>query len=331
MPKSRIPIAVLGATGAVGQKAIRLLLDHPTFQLAQVSASPANVGRRLGCLPWGERTPLPPEVSDLRLVDPTAITTPIAFSALPSVVAGPIEAGLLERGIHVVTNASDARLQQDVALLIPEVNPESLQLLQQQKTPGKRIAGTNCVVAIAAPALHPLISLGNVEQVSIVTLQAISGAGRSGLSGLDIQNNTIPYIAQEEEKVAIELTKVLQEPSLPIMVNVNRVPVVDGHSVVIHLRYSNPVSEEMAKQAFKQQAECYSDSYCIHDAIDMPQPKVLTDDDMRIHIGRIRSCGKVLSLVAMGHNLVRGAAGTCLASAQLAVESGLFSEVSVCR
>jgi aspartate-semialdehyde dehydrogenase len=215
----RIPVAVLGVTGLVGQRFLQLLAGHPWFDLAAVSGSDRRAGQRLGdALIW--RLPsAPPEdrILDLPLQSPTSATfagTPIIFSALPAAVATDVEPALAATGHAVFSNAGSNRMAADVPLLIPEVNPEHLGMLPVQQArrgwSGLLITNPNCSTIQIALALKPLIdAFGGLRRAQVTTLQAVSGAGYPGVAALDILDNVVPYISEEEEKIERETRKIL--------------------------------------------------------------------------------------------------------------------------
>lgn len=309
--KLKFPVAILGATGTVGQKLISMLNNHSQFYVAEVAASGANVGKKLKeACQWRDETALPDFIGDLILRDCSQVTSPYAISGLPADVAKIIEPLLAERGVIVSSNASTFRMDEHTPLLIPEINPEQIHLVEQQTTKGKIITNPNCSTVMLACALKPLLDLAPIDHISVVTLQAASGAGYPGVSSLDLIGNTIPFIGNEEDKIEIESEKILSR-KLNISCHVNRVPVVDGHTVVLHVYFKKPVSVESVRAEFLKDKNLYK----IHDEENRPQPRRdLTPYDMQIHIGRIKQgyAPHVIGLVSMGHNLVRGAAGAAI-------------------
>lgn len=289
----KLPVAILGATGMVGQKVLALLKDHPLFYVSEVSASEKRQGNLYK--------------------DPLNIESKYVISALPASVAKSIELDLAKRGHFVLSNASAHRMDAHVPILIPEINLEHLSLLDMQKTSGKIITNSNCTTAFISLALAPLQKLYPIKAVSAFTMQAVSGAGNRGVSSVEILGNIVPYIEGEEEKIIRETQKILGSPlkaaSFEMTVNVNRVPVLDGHTVVLHIHFKSHVDLDAIKA-------CYlSWPYQLYDQIDRPQPRFdITFDDMRAHIGQIKygATKQTISLIVMGHNLVRGAAGASL-------------------
>ena len=320
MNKKPIPVAIIGATGAVGQKLIRLIEAHDRFTISELVASERNSGKSyVEACSWREPTPLPQHIANMTLKSPHELTTSLVLSVLPADAALEIEPMLARSGHWVISNASAFRMHDNVPLVIPEVNSGHLDLLDRQNTTGRIITNPNCLAVFAALALKPLSQLGAIEHISIVTLQAISGAGYSGLSACDIMGNTIPNIPGEEEKIESELQKILgttTEPApFPITVHVNRVPVLHGHSAVIHVHFARDISEEEVTSVFSEANTRFPGVYKLHQSAFSPQPQLhLHDTDNRAHIGRIKmgDSGRLVGLTVMGHNLVRGAAGAAL-------------------
>jgi aspartate-semialdehyde dehydrogenase len=242
-------------------------------------------------------------------------------SCLPADIATNIEPMLAAQGKMVFSNASAFRMTPNVPLLVPEINYPHLFLLAKQSTPGKIITNPNCSAVGITLALAPLMALGEIEHVSVVTLQSISGAGYPGVASLDILGNTIPHIQGEAEKISEETKKILggvQRPTnFAVTVNVNRVPVIYGHTAIIHVTFSNNVSPKQASEAYGAWHKTSPELFVLHHKDGRPQAtKDLRHDDMRVHIGHLRQGDKpnILSLVSLTHNLVRGAAGAVIAN-----------------
>ena len=343
-PTKKIPVAILGVTGQVGHTALTLLNQHPLFQLAEISASSKKQGLSLNEIINSSNTSissaltssspsslanLSKETLNLKIKDPLHVESPFILSALPSDIAKKIEPELTSKGLHVFSNASNSRMKDNIPLLIPEINASHLSLINKQNTPGKLIKNPNCIVSLIAPALAPLLSISPIKHVSAVTLQAISGAGYNGISALEITGNTIPYIENEEEKIIEETFKILslpfssasisnkttQTPPFSMTVNVHRVPIIYGHTVTLHIQFEKNITVNQVVTTFTEKIKTFPNLYQLHQNPFSPQPiKHLTPDDYFVHIGRIKqgSTPNMISLVAMGHNLVRGAAGASL-------------------
>ena len=349
-PKKRIPVAVLGATGAVGQTFIRLLQDHPWFELRELAASERSSGRTYGeAARWLDGV-LDPGIAK-RIVapcDPAAIESRIVFSALDASAAGEVEGCFARAGKMVLSNARNFRMEPDVPLLIPEINPDHLALLETQrlgrKWTGGIVTNPNCATIVAALALAPLHERFGVREVALTTMQAVSGAGYPGVPSLDILGNVIPFISNEEDKLETEPLKILGSVKngklsmapFRVSAQANRVPVEHGHTACLAIRFENPVSASDARDAlisWKGASEARSlpsapeDLIAVTDLPDRPQPRrdVNAGRGMTVTVGRIRDDSLFhIKMVALGHNTVRGAAGASILNAELMVSQGLI-------
>jgi aspartate-semialdehyde dehydrogenase len=347
----RIPVAILGATGTVGQKFVRLLADHPWFEIAAVAASASSAGRRYAeATRWREPVTLPPPVGDMivgECVSP--LPARIVFSALDAEVAGPIEQEFAEAGAYVVTNTRTHRMEPDVPLLIPEANADHLSLIDRQHKQrgwkGAILANPNCSTAALALALAPLHRAFEVERLFVSTMQAVSGAGYPGVASLDIVGNVIPHIGGEEEKIERESRKVLgalsdglvRPAEFAVSAHTNRVPVVDGHMMTVSVGFTRRVAPEEAVAVLRRfrappcVAELPSSPTLpieVDDRPDRPQPRLDLDRGrgMAVTVGRIRACPVLdIRMVVLGHNTVRGAAGQAVQIAELLVAEGRVS------
>ena len=218
---ARIPVAVLGATGLVGQELVRLLEKHRWFELIAVGASDRSAGRPYGDALRHRSCDPRPVTDDLTVspCSPDAIDAPIVFSALDGAVAGPIEEAFAGAGAFVVSNSRNHRLDDDVPLIIPEVNADHLELIERQRAlrgwSGAIVANPNCATAVICLALAPLHQAFGLREVWVTTLQAVSGAGYPGVPSLDILGNVIPWIDGEEEKIVRESRKILGGQAQP--------------------------------------------------------------------------------------------------------------------
>jgi aspartate-semialdehyde dehydrogenase len=314
----KIGVAVLGATGTVGQKVVALLAQDPHFYVAELTGSASREGKPYGStIDWRDDLSFPEEVRTLICKSPLDIESPYIISALPADEALKIEPMLAQKGHIVVSNASAFRMDPKVPLLVPEINAHHLDLLYSQETQGKLITNPNCVVAIASLGLAPFLKLGSIKHIHMVTLQAASGAGYPGVPSLDLLGNTIPYIAGEEDKIPQELRKIFGDPihpmDLKVSVQVNRVPVRHGHMASIQLTYEKAVHVEEALEVLQDSS--YKNIIKVHKDPTRPQAALdLKPNEMRVHIGRV-SQGEdahILRFVVLGHNLVRGAAGAAI-------------------
>jgi aspartate-semialdehyde dehydrogenase len=348
-PRARIPVAVLGATGAVGQTFIRLLAGHPWFTLAEVAASERSAGR-----PYAEAArwiagDMPDEVQRMGVLacEPEAVRAPIVFSALDASVAGAIEQRFAWAGRMVLTNARNHRMDPDVPLVIPEVNADHLRLLPVQRErrgwPGAIVANGNCAAIVITMALAPLHRAFGIDWVCAATLQAVSGAGYPGVPTLDILGNVIPFIGGgEEEKIETETPKMLgafhesvvEPASMRISAQVHRVPVEHGHTAALAVMLGRRASPDDALNAIREWRSAIAgrelpsapaEPLVLMDARDRPQPRRDADrgGGMSVSVGRVRSDPIAdLRLVACGHNTIRGAAGASILNAELLVADG---------
>ena len=343
--RDKIPVAILGATGCVGQKFVQLLTNHPWFQIVALCASERSVGKIYGeAVNWLMPEPLSTEIAQLPILScQPPINCSLLFSGLDSSVAGTIETQFVEQGFTVVSNAKNHRLDPTVPLVIGEVNADHLDLIEQQSfKPGQLVTNPNCSVIGLTVALKPLFEKFRLEAVQVITLQAISGAGYPGVASLDIQDNVIPYIAGEEEKIEKEPLKILgklsegkiEEADFKISAQCNRVAVSDGHMacVSVKLKEKTTISEIIsAWQEFKGVPQDWilpsAPLKAIHyfDQPHFPQPKRHRDLDksMAVSIGNLRQCPILdFKFNLLSHNTVRGAVGSALLNAELLVKKG---------
>ena len=348
---AKIPVAVLGATGTVGQKFVRLLADHPWFEIAAVAASASSAARRYAdATRWREPVALPPHVGDMIVRECAApLPASIVFSALDAEVAGPIEQAFAEAGAYVVTNTRTHRMEPDVPLLIPEANADHLSLVDRQRKErgrqGAILANPNCSTAALALALAPLHQAFQIERLFVSTMQAVSGAGYPGVASLDIVGNVIPFIGGEEEKIERETRKVLgtlsdgsvQPAGFTVSAHTNRVPVVDGHMMTVSVGFAERAGAEEALAALRRfrAPSCVanlpsspSPPIEVDDRPDRPQPRLDLDRGrgMAVTVGRLRPCPLLdIRMVVLGHNTIRGAAGQAIQIAELLVAEGRVS------
>ncbi|HEV8366115.1 MAG TPA: aspartate-semialdehyde dehydrogenase [Gemmatimonadaceae bacterium] len=349
---TRIPVAILGATGAVGQTFIRLLDGHPWFTVAEVAASERSAGKPYSeAAQWLEGS-LPADVAGLTVqpCDPAKVRSPVVFSALDSAAAGDLEPAFAKAGAMVLSNAKNYRMAEDVPLVIPEVNAEHLKLLAAQRSArgwpetGGIVTNANCAATVAAMALAPLHSSFGVTRVFVVTMQAVSGAGYPGVPSLDALGNVVPYIADEEPKVERELNKMLGRfeggaiVPAPFVVSAqcNRVAVEHGHMTFLAVELQKPDRIERIAQAFESwtgdPVACGLPSspdrpLVVTTQPDRPQSRrdVNAGRGMTVTVGRLRADPLFhVKLVALGHNTIRGAAGGSILNAEVLVRQGVI-------
>jgi aspartate-semialdehyde dehydrogenase len=348
MTRAKVPVAVLGATGTVGQKFVRLLADHPWFEIVAVAASSGSAGRLYrDATRWRESSPMPPGVGALTVQECTApLPAKIAFSALDADIAGPIEQAFAGAGVTVVTNTRTHRMDPDVPLLVPEVNAEHVRVMECQREtrgwPGAILANPNCSTAALALALAPLHRAFTIERLFVSTMQAVSGAGYPGVPALDILGNVVPFIAGEEEKIDRETRKILgtltggtvEPAAFPLSVHTNRVPVLDGHLATVSVGFRQSASPSQAADLLRgfrgspRVSELPSSPVPpieVDERTERPQPRLDLErgGGMAVTVGRIRPCPVLdLRMVVLGHNTIRGAAGQGIQIAELLVAEG---------
>ena len=347
---NKIPVAVLGATGAVGQRFIQLLANHPWFEVAEVAASDRSAGKPYReAATWRLASDLPPAVGELKV---TTVEGPfrsrLLFSGLDASVAGEAEGALAGQGHAVVSNARNHRMAADVPLLIPEVNPQHLEAIaaQRKRTGGGYVVtNPNCSVVGLAMALAPLHRAFGVESAAVVTLQALSGAGYPGVASMDAIDNVVPYIGGgEEEKIEAEPRKILGayeggrfvDAAFTVSASVHRVAVSDGHTMTVFLRLQRRVDAKEAMAtlaAFRgepQERELPTAPrrpLHVFEAPDRPQPRLDRDREggMAVSVGRVRPDPLFgLKLEVLVHNTIRGAAGAAILNGELLHARGLL-------
>jgi aspartate-semialdehyde dehydrogenase len=345
-------VAVLGATGSVGQRFVQLLEAHPWFRLHEVVASERSAGRSYGdAADWRLDTLLPTSASALEVKPLGAqLESRLVFSGLDSSVAGEAEDDYANRGCVVVSNSRNHRMDADVPLLIPEINADHLGAIERQRKRrggnGYIVTNPNCSTIGLAMAIAPIERRFGIDQLHVTTMQAISGAGYAGVSSYAILDNVIPFIGGgEEEKIETEPRKILgrwdndhfTDAPFRISAQVNRVPTIDGHLMTISLKLRDgSVNLDAIRDAIRnftgepQRLNLPSaPRQPIHYAPepDRPQPRLDRDCErgMAVTVGRLRPCPLLdIRMVALVHNTIRGAAGAALLNAELLDAKGLL-------
>ena len=331
-----INVGVLGATGAVGQRFVELLADHPWFNLSMLAASERSAGQPYGkIVNWRLDTPFPENIAKLKVTStsPKAMKDiDLVFSALPAEIASGVENEFAEAGIAVCSNASSHRMDPSVPLVVPEVNPDHLGLIDVQRDSGRDgfiVTNPNCSTIMMVSALAPL-SKFKFSDVRVATMQAISGAGFAGVAAMAIYDNVIPYIGQEEEKMETESLKIMGSlkgnkvvnAKFKVSASCHRVPVIDGHTMAVWVDIKEPVEE--LKKAFRNYkppikglpTQPEESIHFFDEEKDRPQPRLdrMRGKGMTVSVGRLR---QGVRFVAMGHNTIRGAAGASVLNAEL--------------
>jgi aspartate-semialdehyde dehydrogenase len=351
---AKIPVAVLGATGAVGQRFIQLLQGHPFFEIVALTASDRSEGKRYGdAVRWVIEGDIPGPMQDMILLptDASAVMrqAPVvaAFSALPNEAAQGAEPAFAQAGVLVFSNASFHRMHPDVPLVIPEVNADHLRLLNHQRRArgwsGGIVCNTNCTVSGPAMTLRPLYDAFGVKRVFAVSLQAQSGAGYPGVPSLDITDNVLPFIKGEEDKLEAEARKLLGtlrdegdgpagviDAPIAVSAHCNRVPVIDGHIVTLSIELASPAAPDEVARVLRDYRRpevaglptAPEQPIVVRAEPDRPQPRRdrLAGKGMSAVVGRVRAeplfgdCG--VKCVTLAHNTIRGAAGGSILNAE---------------
>jgi len=348
-PFPPLRVGILGATGAVGQKMVKLLSGHPWFRVVRLMGSARSAGLRYGdAVRWLEPTPLPSWARDLPVEEAApSEECDFVFSALESGAARELEGVFSWAGIPVISNAGAHRLLPSVPLLVPEVNPDHADRLGDlPEGRGFIVANPNCSTTGLVLALKPLLDECPVERIMVTTLQAVSGAGYPGVPSMDILGNTIPTIPGEEEKLEEEPLKVFGEMAeegfrparMTISAQTNRVPVLDGHLLSVSLEFSRPMTPARANsviEGFRSPLEglglpsAPSRPVILCPDPDGPQPRLHSNacGGMSVSVGRLRPCPVLdLRFVALVHNTVRGAAGGAILNAEFLRARGWLRE-----
>jgi len=337
----KLEVGILGATGMVGQRFVSLLEHHPWFEIKWLAASERSAGKtyRDACN-WRVRDPMPQSAWDLPVQECKPAGAPqLLFSSLDSKVAGEAEREFAQAGHVVVSNSSNFRMEHDVPLLIPDVNPDHLTLVREQrkqrKWKGMIVTNPNCTTVGLVMSLAPLQKRFGLDKVLMTSMQAVSGAGYPGIPTLDILGNVVPFIGGEEEKVERETRKLLGKcvdgqvkmGDFIVSAHCNRVMVEDGHTETISVALKNKASLPEIMQAWRDYRSLPQERNLpsVREERDRPQPKfdLLAENGMATVVGRLRECAVLqFKYVALSHNTIRGAAGAALLNAELMKSEG---------
>ena len=342
--KMKIKVGILGCTGAVGQKFISLLKDHPVFEISELVASENSAGQQYkDRVNWKEAVPISDKTGNItikKIGDP--LDAKILFSGLDSSVAGEAETWYAEKGYAVVSNSKNHRMADNVPLVIPEVNNTHFKLIYSQesyiKSGGFIVTNPNCAIVVMAMTLYPIHRDFGLSKVMVTTMQAISGAGYPGVPSLDILGNVIPHIADEEKKVETEAQKILGVLSgnkidfadFKVSASCNRVPVRDGHSMSVSFETKIKASKEEIVSSLRNfkglgLASSPEEVLVYFDSSYRPQPllDVNSGNGMTVSVGNLRECSILdYKMSAFGHNTIRGAAGAAILNAEFLFQAG---------
>jgi len=339
-------VGILGATGVVGQRFIQLLEDHPQFEVTALAASDRSQGKTYAeACTWRLPGEMPERVRQTRVQSPKPpLDCDFVFSSLPGEIATNAEVDFAGAGYPIISNSSSHRMGADVPLLIPEVNPDHVGLIEIQRKNrgydrGFIVTNPNCSAIVIVMALAPLHLKFGVTSCVVTTMQALSGAGYPGVASLDATDNVIPFISSEEEKIEAETLKLLgrlndgaiKDAAIEISAQCNRVNVTDGHLASIRVKLSRAASVDQIREALAsftsvpQELKLHSapaKPIIARDEIDRPQPRLDRDagNGMAVTVGRIAHDNVLdFRFVALAHNTIRGAAGAAILNAELLV------------
>jgi aspartate-semialdehyde dehydrogenase len=350
--QEKVRVGVLGATGAVGQRFVQLLADHPYFELTALTASDASAGRTYGnACRWMLSSDMPLGVPDMAVHDTTpSIDCDLVFSALPGDLAGAVEEAFAAAGYGVFSNANAHRQDPDVPLLIPEVNPDHLSLIATQRAQrgwkrGFIVTNPNCSAVMLTMALAPIHAAFGLRTVLVSTMQGLSGAGYPGVPSLDALDNVIPFIGGEEEKLSLEPHKMLgrvkegriEPANFVVSAHCNRVPAREGHLEVVSVSLEEDATPEQIVAIWRdwhplpQQLNLPTAPHSpivVRPEPDRPQTRLDRDagGGMAVSVGRVRSCEVLdIKFVVLGHNTIRGAAGASVLNAELMLDRKMIT------
>jgi aspartate-semialdehyde dehydrogenase len=347
-------VGILGATGAVGQRFIQLLEDHPWFNITWLAASDRSSGKTYAeACAWRLDTPLPPRIAAMVLQPNTPEAAGpdlprIIFSSVDAPIARDLEPRFAAAGCAVISNSSAFRMAPDVPLVVPEVNAAHLEVLESQTTRhtsgGFLVTNPNCCAIGLVLPLAPLEARFGIDKLFVTTMQAVSGAGYPGVASLDILGNVIPYIKNEEEKLQEEVAKLLgaatatafHPASLALSAICNRVPVLDGHTECVSIKLRTPAThaqileawsdfQPLSKQGHLPTAPLFPVEYAPQETRPQPRLDLMRGNGMATTVGRLRPCSLFdWKFTLLSHNTIRGAAGAAILNAEILAVLGKF-------
>ncbi|HET6569286.1 MAG TPA: aspartate-semialdehyde dehydrogenase [Rhodothermales bacterium] len=346
--EQKYKVGILGATGAVGQKFVEILDGHPWFEITALAASERSAGKPYReAVNWLGSQPIPAHIAGMQVVEARpGIDCDFVFSGLDAGVAGELERDFAQAGYPVISNARNFRMEDDVPLLIPEVNPDHTALVEKQQwgSGGFIVTNPNCSTVGLVCALRPIMDAFGLEAVQVTTMQALSGAGYPGVPSLDILGNVVPYIGGEEEKMAVEPRKLLgalredqvEFADFKISAQCNRVPVLEGHLECVSVKLGRRAGVDDVRHALQE----WKNPIAQLNLPTSPERFIQVFDDprypqsrrhaelgggMTVSVGRVRPCEVLdVKFVVLVHNTIRGAAGGAVLNAELLVKQGLL-------
>jgi len=347
----QINVAILGATGMVGQRFVQQLVGHPRFRISALASSARSAGRtyREACN-WVLDGEMPEETAGMK-VQPVRpdLNAQLVFSALPASVARDVEPQFAQAGYVVCSNASAFRYADDVPVIIPEINHDHTALLEKQKQTrgwkGLIVTSPNCTTTGIAIPLKPLEAAFGIEQLFVVSMQAVSGAGYPGIPFLDIQDNVIPFIGGEEHKIETEVHLLLGRmegneripASFAVSAQANRVSVREGHTINLSVGLKQDPGLDAVVDTLRdfrgilglpELPSAPSQMIIVRDEENRPQPRRDRNANagMSVSVGRVRPCPILdYRMVTVSHNTLRGAASGSILNAELLVAKGYLA------
>ncbi|MEP7270997.1 MAG: aspartate-semialdehyde dehydrogenase [Acidobacteriota bacterium] len=344
-------VGILGATGLVGQRLVHMLRGHPYFEVTALAASDRSEGKTYGdACSWKLPFEMPEAIAGMSVQTCTPpLDCDIVVSSLPSDIAVEAETAFAAAGYAVISNSSAYRMHEDVPLIVPEINPDHLDLIPFQKRKrgydrGFMITNPNCTTIALVLALAPLAQRFGLEAVMVTSLQAISGAGYPGVASIDITDNVMPHIDGEEQKLETEPQKILgrlsggkiEDAAFKVSAQCNRVNVQDGHLASVRVKLTRPSTAEDVADALASFRGLPQElrlptaperPVVVRKEKDRPQPRLDRDAEngMATVVGRIsKDTIFDYKFTLIGHNTVRGAAGAALLNAELLVARDLI-------
>jgi aspartate-semialdehyde dehydrogenase len=341
-----VSVGILGATGAVGQRLIQLVDPHPEFEIEALTASEASAGKTYReAAKWRIDAPIPDDVADIEVAatDPSEVPDDVEliFSSLPSSVGEAVEPAFCEDGYIVSSNSSNARADDDVPLTIPEINADHLDLIEVQRDrrgwDGALVKNPNCSTITMVPPLAAIDDAAGLERIEVATLQAVSGAGYSGVSSMEIIDNAIPYIGKEERKMETESRKLLGTfdgaevawHDADVAASCNRIPTLDGHLENVWADTAEDLSPSEAEEAMESFPSLDLPSspdtlIKVFEEPDRPQPRLdrTLGNGMTVSAGGVQETTHGLQFNCLAHNTLRGAAGASVLNGELLLDTG---------
>jgi len=356
--KNKYPVGILGATGMVGQRYIQLLEDHPWFEVTWLAASDRSSGKSYGeAAKWRLDMPLTERIAKMTVSPAEPDAAPkIIFVSVDAAIAREMEPKFASAGCAVISNSSAFRMAPNVPLVLPEVNANHLEMIEEQpwrkNSGGYIVTNSNCSAMGLVLALKPIEERFGIEQIFVTTMQAVSGAGYPGVASMDILDNVIPFIGGEEEKMESETLKLLGKLeghvvtplAAKMTAHCNRVAVLDGHTECVSIKLGKKLGREVRREDFLAAWADFKplarlglpfapeQPIAWREENDRPQPRLDRNrgKGMTVTVGRLRPCNVLdWKFVLLSHNTVRGAAGATILNAEMLASLGKLEPAAV--